>query len=197
MFLRICAAVIVLFALGACAGGGRTDAIVSGTTEPGAGRYDAARAEQLVQQAREAADSGDLAAAETAFEQALDAWPTSKPAWEGLAEVYGLQGRQEDVEVARFFAARMDWISEVQPLVASGAFENAAEGRVPVAENNAELRRRSVELVEFLWTRDAQTRDSTYDVEQRYWELVPAAIVTGLGAFIVGGAILGFPILAE
>ncbi len=192
MFLRICAAVIVLFALGACAGGGRTDAIVSDATEPGAGRYDAARAEQLVQQAREAAGDGDLAAAETAFEQALDAWPTSKPAWEGLAEVYDMQERQEDVEVARFFAVRMDWVSEVPPLIASGAFENVVEGRVPVAENNAELRRRSVALVEFLRTRDTQTRDSTYDVEQRYWEFIPAAMLTGLAAFVVGGVILGF-----
>ncbi|MCH9013651.1 MAG: hypothetical protein IIA68_11445 [Proteobacteria bacterium] len=194
MFLRICAAVIVLFALGACAGGGRTDATVSGTTEPGAGRYDAARAEQLVQQAREAADSGDLAAAESAFEQALDAWPTSKPAWDGLAEVYRRQGRQEELEVASFFAARMDWVATLPPLVASGAFENVAEGRVSIAENNPELRRRSAQLVDFLRTQQAQARDTSYDEEIEYWKLIPAAIISTVLVVIGGGNLIGVPI---
>ncbi len=194
MFLRICAAVIVLFTLGACAGGGRTDATVSGATEPGAGRYDAARAEQLVQQAREAADSGDLAAAESAFEQALDAWPTSKPAWDGLAEAYRRQGRQEELEVASFFAARMDWVATLPPLVASGAFENVAEGRVSVAENNPELRRRAAQLVDFLRTQQAQARDTSYDEEMEYWKLIPAAILSTVLVVIGGGNLIGVPI---
>ena len=194
MFLRICAAVIVLFTFGACAGGGRTDATVSGTTEPGTGRYDAARAEQLVQQAREAADSGDLAAAESAFEQALDAWPTSKPAWDGLAEVYRRQGRQEELEVASFFAARMDWVATLPPLVASGAFENVAEGRVSIAENNPELRRRAAQLVDFLRTQQAQARDTSYDEEIEYWKLIPAAIISTVLVVIGGGNQIGVPI---
>lgn len=194
MFLRICAAVIVLFALGACAGGGLTDATVSGATEPGAGRYDAARAEQLVQQAREAADSGDLAAAESVFEQALDAWPTSKPAWDGLAEVYRRQGRQEELEVASFFAARMDWVATLPPLVASGAFENVAEGRVSIAANNPELRRRAAQLVDFLRTQEAQARDTSYDEEMEYWQLIPAAIISAVLVVIMGGNQIGVPI---
>jgi hypothetical protein len=153
MSLRILAAVVLSIALGACA-----------SEEPAAGvdpgRYDAVRAEQLVRDAQEAAARSDPAAAEVAFEAALDAWPASKPAWDGLAEIFRAQGRQEELEVASFFAARMDWVATVPPLIASGAFDNVAEGRVEISRDSPDLRRRSAELVDFLRTRDAQARDT-------------------------------------
>ncbi len=159
--------------------------------------YDEARARQFVAEAREAADAGDSPAAEIAYEQALDAWPVSKPAWEGLAEVYRGQGREEDYGIAHFFAARMDWVAEVPPLIASGAFENVAEGRVQIAQESPELRSRSRELVAFLRTRDARTRYISYDEETEFWELIPAAMVTALGAVITFGPRFGFSIFGD
>jgi hypothetical protein len=156
-------------------------------------RYDAARAERLVQDAREAAARGEPAAAEIAFGQALDAWPASKPAWDGLAEIYREQDRQEDLEVASFFAARMDWVAALPPLVASGAFENLAEGRVEIAQDNPYLRRRSAQLVDFLRTQEAQARDTTYDEEIAYWKLAPAAVVAAGVVIYWGGSFLGAP----
>ncbi len=190
MSLRVWAAVVLSIALGACAGGERADTLASGAGAEVA-RYDAARAEQLVQDAQRAAARGDPAAAETAFEGALDAWPASKPAWDGLAAIYREQDRQEDLEVASFFAARMDWVAAVPPLVASGAFENLAEGRVEIAKDKPELRRRSAQLVDFLRTREAQARDTTYDEEIAYWKLVPAAVVTAGVVIFYGGNLLG------
>ena len=196
MFLRIWAAVVLSIALGACAGGERADTLASGASGAMAAevaRYDAARAERLVQDAQEAAARGDPAAAEIAFGQALDAWPASKPAWDGLAEIYREQDRQEDLEVASFFAARMDWVAALPPLVASGAFENVAEGRVEIARDKPTLRRRSAQLVDFLRSQEAQARDTTYDEEIAYWKLAPAAVVAAGVAIYWGGSFLGVP----
>ncbi len=197
MSLRVWAAVVLSIALGACAGGERADTLASGASGAmGAevARYDAARAEQLVQDAQGAAARGDPAAAEIAFGQALDAWPASKPAWDGLAEIYREQDRQEDLEVASFFAARMDWVAALPPLVASGAFENLAEGRVEIARDKPELRRRSAQLVDFLRTQEAQARDTTYDEEIVYWKLAPTAAVSAGLAIYWGGSLLGAPL---
>jgi tetratricopeptide (TPR) repeat protein len=170
MFLKVCAAAVLSIALGACAGGERAGTLAPGAAGDAAGdaagggevaRFDAARAERLEQDAQAALARGDLAAAEIAFEEALDAWPVSKLAWDGLADIYREQGRQEDLEVAGFFAARMDWVATVPPLIASGAFENAAKGRVEIARDSVELRRRSAQLVDFLRGRDAQARDDS------------------------------------
>ncbi len=200
MFLRIWAAVVLSLALGACAGGERVDALAagaSGAMAAEAARYDSARAERLVQDAQEAAARGDPAAAEATFELALDAWPASKPAWDGLAEVYREQDRQDDLEVASFFAARMDWVAALPPLVASGAFENVAAGRVEIARDNPELRRRSAQLVDFLRSQDALARDTTYDEEIAYWKVAPAAIVAAGVAIYWGGNLLGVPFLGS
>ena len=193
MSLRVWAAVVLSIALGACTGGERADTLASGAMGAEVARYDAARAERLVQDAQEAAARGDPAAAEIAFGQALDAWPASKPAWDGLAEIYREQGRQADLEVASFFAARMDWVAALPPLVASGAFENLAEGRVEIARDKPELRRRSAQLVDFLRTREAQARDTTYDEEIAYWKLAPAAVVSAGLVIYGGGSFLGVP----
>jgi hypothetical protein len=191
MSLRIWAVVVFSIVLGACAGGERADTLASGATGAEPARYDSARAEGLVQDAREAAAQGDPATAETAFEGALDSWPTSKPAWDGLAEIYREQNREAELEVANFFAARMDWVAGLPPLVASGAFENVAEGRVEIARDNPELRRRSAELVDFLRSQEVQARDTTYDEEFDYWKLAPAAII-GAGVVVYrGGSFLG------
>ena len=192
MFLRFWAAVVVSIALGACAGGEPEGTLASGATGTGPARYDAARAERLVQEAQEAVARSDPATAEIAFGQALDAWPASKPAWDGLAEIYRAQDRQEDLEVASFFAARMDWVAALPPLIASGAFENVAKGRVEIARDNPELRRRSAKLVDFLRTQEAQARDASYDEEQNYLELVPGAIVTTIVGVVLGmGYLIG------
>ncbi len=180
-------------ALGACAGGERADTLASGAMAAEVARYDAARAERLVQAAKGAAARGDPAVAETAFEAALDAWPASKPAWDGLAEIYRERDRQEDLEVASFFAARMDWVAAVPPLVASGAFENLAEGRVEIARDKPELRRRSAQLVDFLRTQEAQARDTTYDEEIAYWKLAPAAVISAGLVIYWGANLLGAP----
>lgn len=158
MFLRIWVVAVLSFALGACADGERPETLASGAMRAEPMRYDAAQAERLVQDAQEAAGRGDSATAETNLERALDAWPLSKPAWAELADIYREQGRQEDLKVASFFAARMDWVASVPLLIARGAFENVAEGRVKIAQDSAELRRRSAQLVDFLRTRDAQAR---------------------------------------
>jgi len=163
MFLRILAAVVLSIALGACASEDPAGGPAAGT-DPG--RYDVARAEQLVRDAQEAAARSDPAAAEAAFEGALDAWPVSKPAWDGLTEIYRAEGRQEELEVASFFAARMDWVASVPPLIASGAFDNVAEGRVEISRDSPDLRRRSAELVDFLRTRDAQAHARAHDTRQ-------------------------------
>jgi hypothetical protein len=197
MFLRVWAAVVLSIALGACAGGDRTETLASGAVGTGVARYDAARAERLVQDAQAAAARGDPAAAAIAFGQAIDAWPASKPAWDGLAEIYRQQDRQEDLEVASFFAARMDWVADLPPLVASGAFENLAKGRVEIAQDSPELRRRSAQLVDFLRTQEAQARDATYDEEMAYWKLVPAAAVSAGLVIYWGGSLLGAPILGN
>ena len=193
MSLRVWAAVVLSIALGACAGGERADTLASGAMGAEVARYDAARAERLVQDAQEAAARSDPAAAEIAFGQALDAWPASKPAWGGLAEIYREQDRQGDLEVASFFVARMDWVAALPPLVASGAFENVAEGRVEIARDKPELRRRSAQLVDFLRTREAQARDTTYDEEIAYWKLAPAVVVSAGLAIYWGGSFLGVP----
>ena len=159
MSLRVLAAVVLSIALGACA-----------SEEPAAGadpgRYDAVRAEQLVRDAQEAAARSDSAAAEAAFEGALDAWPASKPAWDGLTEIFRAQGRQEELEVARFFVARMDWVAAVPPLIASGAFDNVSKGRVEISHDSPDLRRRSAELVDFLRTRDALAHARAQDTHR-------------------------------
>ena len=85
----------------------------------------------------------------------------------------------------------MDWVAALQPLIASGAFENAAEGRVEIAQDNPELRRRSAQLVDFLSDREAQTRDTTYDEETAYWKLAPAAVVSAGLVIYWGGSLLG------
>jgi hypothetical protein len=196
MFLRIWAVVVLAVALGACAGGERADTPASGASgamAAEAARYDAARAQQLVQDGQGAAARGDAAAAEIAFGQALDAWPISKPAWDGLAEIYRAQDRQEDLEVASFFAARMEWVAALPPLVASGAFENVAEGRVEIARDKPSLRRRSAQLVDFLRSQEAQARDTSYDEEIAYWKLAPAAVVGAGVAIYWGGGLLGIP----
>ena len=185
--MRILAAVVFSIALGACAGGERAGEFASGASGAEPARYDAARAERLVQDAQAAAASGDLAAAETAFDGALDAWPASKPAWDGLAEIYRAQGREADLKVASFFAARMDWVADLPPLIASGAFDNAAQGRVEIARDSPELRRRSAGLVDFLRDREARARDGSFDEEFNYWKLVPAAVVSA-GLVINWGA---------
>ncbi len=186
MSLRVWAAVVLSIALGACTGGERAVTLASGAMGAEVARYDAARAERLVQDARGAVARGDPAAAETAFEAALDAWPASKPAWDGLAEIYREQDRQQDLEVASFFAARMDWVAALPPLVASGAFENVAEGRVEIARDKPYLRRRSAQLVDFLRTQEAQARDASYDEEQNYLELVPGSVVTTFVGVVLG-----------
>ncbi len=193
MFLKIWAAAVLSIALGACAGGGQGDTLASGATAAEVARYDAVRAQHLVQVAQEAAARGDPAAAETAFGQALDAWPVSKPVWDGLAEIYREQDRQQDLKVANFFAARMDWVAAVPPLIASGAFENVAEGRVEIARDNPTLRRRSAQLVDFLRSREAQARDTTYDQELVYWKLAPAAVLSAGLVIYWGGNLLGAP----
>ncbi len=200
MFLRIWATVVLSIALGACTGGERADTLASGATgaaAAGVARYDAARAERLVQDAQGAAVRGDPAAAETAFGQALDAWPISKPAWDGLAEIYRAQDRQEDLDVASFFAARMDWVAALPPLIASGAFENVAEGRVEFARDKPEMRRRSAQLVDFLRSQESQARDTTYDEEIAYWKLAPAAVISAGLVMYWGGSLLGVPILGS
>ena len=191
MSLKIWAVVILSIALGACAGGERADTIASGAAGFEPSRYDAARADQLVKEGQEAAAQGDLAAAETAFDAALDSWPASKPAWIGLEEIYREQDRQEDLDVASFFAARMDWVAALPPLVASGAFENAAEGRVEIAVENPRLRRRSAELVDFLRSQEAQARDTTYDEEIDFRKLAPAVVVSAGLVILWGGILLG------
>ncbi len=163
MSLRILTAVALSIALGACAGGEEADGFATGA-EPV--HYDAARAKQLVRDAQEAAARSDPAAAEAAFEGALDAWPASKPSWDGLTEIFRAQGRQEELEVASFFAARMDWVAAVPPLIASGAFDNVAKGRVEISRDSPDLRRRSAELVDFLRTRDALAHARTQDVHR-------------------------------
>ena len=85
----------------------------------------------------------------------------------------------------------MDWVAAVPPLVASGAFENLAEGRVEIAKDKPELRRRSAQLVDFLRSREARARDTTYDEEIAYWKLVPAAVVSAGVVIYWGGSILG------
>jgi hypothetical protein len=197
MFLRIWVVVALSIALGACAGGERAGTPASGAMAAEVTHYDAVLAERLVQDGQAAVARGDPAAAEIAFGQALDAWPASKPAWDGLAAIYREQDRQEDLEVARFFAARMDWVGVLPPLIASGAFENAAEGRVEIAQDNPELRRRSAQLVDFLRNRESRARDTTYDQEIAYWKLAPAA-VAGAGLVIYGGgSLLGIPFLGS
>ena len=191
MFLKIWAAVVLSIALGACAGGERAETLASGAMGAEVARYDAVRAERLVQVAQGAAARSDPAAAETAFGQALDAWPASKPAWDGLAEIYRTQGRQEDLDVASFFAARMDWVAALPPLVASGAFANLAEGRVEIAQDSPEMRRRAAQLVDFLRTQEARARDTTYDQEMAYWKLAPAAIISAGVVIYWGGNLLG------
>ena len=191
MFLKIWAVVVLSIALGACAGGEREDTLASGATGNEPARYDAALADQLVRDGQEAAALGDPAAAETAFEAALDSWPASKPAWNGLEEIYRDQDRQEDLDVASFFAARMDWVAALPPLVASGAFENAAEGRVEIAVENPRLRRRSAELVDFLRSQEAQARDTTYDEEIDFRKLAPAMVVSAGLVILWGGTLLG------
>ncbi len=193
MFLRIWTVVLLSIALGACAGGERADALESGAVAAEVARYDRAQSQQQVQIAQAAAARGDPAAAEVAFEQALDAWPVSKPAWDGLVDIYRAQDRQEDLEIASFFAARMDWVAALPPLVASGAFENVAEGRVEIARDNPGLRRRSAQLVDFLRHQEAQARDTTYDEEIAYWKLAPAAVAGAGMAIYWGGSLLGVP----
>ncbi len=80
------------------------------------------------------------------------------------------------------------------PLVASGAFENVAEGRVEIARDKPELRRRSAQLVSFLRTQEDQARDASFDEEIVYWSLVPAAVVSAGLAIYVGVKIIGIPI---
>ncbi len=190
MFLRIWVVAVLSIALGACAGAGPAETLASGAMGAEPARYDAVQAELLVQDAQAAAAQGDLAAAEVALEGALDSWPISKPAWDGLAEIYHEQGRQADLDVANFFAARMDWVATLPPLVASDAFENVAKGRVEIAQDNPELRRRSAELVVFLRTREAQDRDASYYEEIEFWKLAPAAIVSaGVAVFWVGSLV--------
>ena len=185
MSLKILTAVALSIALGACAGGEEADGFATGA-EPV--HYDAARAKQLVRDAQEAVARSDPAAAEAAFEEALDAWPASKPAWGGLAEIYRTQDRQAELEVASFFAARMDWVAEVPPLIASGAFDNVAKDRVEIARDRPYQRRRAAELVDFLRTRGAQARDDSYDEEFEVWELAPGAVVgVGVLLFVAGG----------
>ncbi len=193
MFLKIWAVVVLSIALGACAGGERADSLASGAVATEAVRYDRAQSQQRLQEAQTAAARGDPAAAEIAYGQALDAWPASKPAWDGLVDIYRAQDRQEDLEVASFFAARMDWVAALPPLVASGAFENAAEGRVEIARDNPSLRRRSAQLVDFLRRQEAQARDTTYDEEIEIWKLAPAAIAGAGMAIYWGGSLLGVP----
>jgi len=164
MFLRIWAIVVLSIALGACAGGEGVGKLATGTGAEVA-HYDSDQAGKLVQDAQEAVARGDLAAAEIAFGQALDVWPASKPAWEGLAEIYREQGRQADLEVANFFAARMDWVAALPPLIASGAFENAAEGRTQIAQDHPDLRRRAAQLVDFLRDREARAYAGTNNQE--------------------------------
>ena len=164
MFLRFLALAVLSIALGACAGGE-----VAGTPAIGTGaevaHYDSDQAEQLVQDAQVAVTRGDTAAAEISFGKALDAWPASKPAWEGLAGIYREQDRQADLEVARFFAARLDWVAALPPLIASGAFENAAEGRAEIAQDHPYLQRRAAQLVDFLRDREARAYDAAYGQE--------------------------------
>jgi len=164
MFLRIWAIVVLSIALGACAGGEGVGKLATGTGAEVA-RYNSDQAKQLVQDAQEAATRGDSAAAEIAFGQALDVWPASKPAWEGLAEIYREQDRQADLEVANFFAARMDWVAALPPLIASGAFENAAEGRTEIAQDHPDLRRRAAQLVDFLRDREERAYAGTNNQE--------------------------------
>ena len=71
------------------------------------------------------------------------------------------------VEVASFFAARMDWVAAVPPLIASGAFDNVAKGRVEYSRDRPDLRRRSAELVDFLRTLDAQAHATAHDTRRR------------------------------
>ena len=194
MSLRVWAIVVLSIALGACAGGERADTLASGAMGAEPARYDSAQAERLVQDGQEAVARGDPAVAETAFEAALDVWPVSKPAWDGLAEIYRDQDRPEDLGVASFFAVRMEWVSALPPLVASGAFENVAEGRVEIARDKPELRRRSAQLVSFLRTQEDQARDASFDEEIVYWSLVPAAVVSVGLVIYVGVKIIGIPI---
>ena len=191
MSLKIWAVVVLSIALGACAGGERADTLASGAAGFEPSHYDAARADQLVKEGQEAAAQGDPAAAETAFDAALDSWPSSKQAWDGLADIYRDQDRQEDLQVANFFAARMDWVAALPPLVASGAFENVAEGRVEISVDNPELRRRSAELVDFLRSQEAQARDTTYDEEIDFRKLAPAVVVSAGLVILWGGILLG------
>jgi hypothetical protein len=163
MSLRVLVAVVLSIVLGACASEEQAGELAAGA-DPG--RYDAARAEQLVRDAQEAAARSDPAAAEAAFEGALDAWPASKPAWDGLTEIFRAQGRQEELEVARFFVARMDWVAAVPPLIASGAFDNVSKGRVEISHDSPDLRRRSAELVDFLRTRDALAHARAQDTHR-------------------------------
>ena len=91
----------------------------------------------------------------------------------------------------------MDWVGVLPPLIASSAFENAAEGRVEIAQDNPELRRRSAQLVDFLRNRESRARDTSYDQEIAYWKLAPAA-VAGAGLVIYwGGGLLGIPFLGS
>ncbi len=163
MSWRVLAAVVLSIVLGACASEEQAGELAAGA-DPG--RYDAARAEQLVRDAQQAAARSDPAAAEGAFEGALDAWPTSKPAWDGLTEIFRAQGRQEELEVVSFFAARMDWVAAVPPLIASGAFDNVAKGRVEYSRDRPDLRRRSAELVDFFRTLDAQAHATAHDTRR-------------------------------
>ncbi len=180
-------------AVGACAGNGRVETPASGAVAAEMTHYDAAQARQLVQDGQAAAAGGDPAVAEVAFGQALDAWPVSKPAWGGLAAIYRAQDRQDDLEVASFFVARMDWVAALPPLIASGAFENLAEGRVEIARDNPNLRRRAAQLVDFLRRQEDQARDTTYDEEIAYWKLAPAAVVAAGVVIYWGGSLLGVP----
>ena len=60
----------------------------------------------------------------------------------------------------------MDWVAAVPPLIASGAFDNVAEGRVEISRDRPDLRRRSAELVDFLRTRDALAHARAHDTRR-------------------------------
>ena len=192
MTARRLALALVLPVLAACAGVDQRNAPTSEEyLNFGDRHYDETVARVFVTKAKESIDSRNLRAAETAFEQAISAWPSSKSAWEGLAELYHRQEREEDYRIARFFAARMEWIAQVPPLIASAAFENVAEGRVEVAKDNPELRIRSRQLIAFLQNRDAQIRDRPGEQEGFPWKVIPAAVLSLVTGVSLISAMLG------
>ena len=190
----------LLVVLGGCVAGdgdppaGTAHDLASTSASAGEAPFDERRSLELVAEADAAAAAGDLGAAADRYRAGALIWPSNVEAWDGLMAVAARQGDEQEIAAASFMAQRVRMFPSDQLAVQRAvtvslrAYLDEQRGQPDANARQLAYAETWADFNEYLYSRRG-AYDPPSDIANLRPQEIPAALATGLGAFIYLGTV--------